>query len=383
MAANSVNISDREGTILAPYAMHSVDSLGRRYPEAVHPYRGPYQRDRDRILHSAAFRRLSQKTQVFTGEMGDYHRTRLTHTLEVSSIARTIARALRLNEDLAEALALAHDLGHPPFGHSGEDVLDECLKDDGGFNHNAQALRICELLETSYREYPGLNLTREVLEGQSQRAGKHPRSAAATGDARQQDSPLLEVQVVDAADSIAYDAHDADDSLELGLLELDQLLEVPLWREARERVEQRATALHKRQLRRAIVHEVIDWQVSDVIEHAARTLAERRIENVTAVRKAPTIIAPSAELAEKKANLERFLFDKVYRHPGVLAKRRPAQQAVRDMFNVLISDPKKLPAKFQRLAEREGIPRAAGDYLAGMTDRFALEEHGRLVGRKV
>src|SRR6188768_354685 len=164
--------TDRERAILAPYAMHSADSQGRRHPEATHPYRGPYQRDRDRILHCAAFRRLSQKTQVFTGEMGDYHRTRLTHTLEVASIARTIARALRLNEDLVEALALAHDVGHPPFGHAGEDVLNECLKDDGGFNHNAQALRIFELLESAYPDFPGLNLSREVLEGQRHRADK-------------------------------------------------------------------------------------------------------------------------------------------------------------------------------------------------------------------
>src|SRR6185369_1606144 len=163
---------EREDLILAPYAMHSANTKGRRHPEPPHPYRGPYQRDRDRILHSAAFRRLSQKTQVFTGEMGDYHRTRLTHTLEVSSIARTIARALRLNEDLVEALALAHDLGHPPFGHSGEDVLDECLQNDGGFNHNEQALRIFELLESGYADFPGLNLTREVLEGQGHRADK-------------------------------------------------------------------------------------------------------------------------------------------------------------------------------------------------------------------
>src|ERR1700748_3066436 len=163
---------DRERVLLAPYAMHSADSAGRRYPEAKHSYRGPYQRDRDRIIHSAAFRRLSHKTQVFTGDMGDYHRTRLTHTLEVSSIARTIARALRLNEDLVETLALAHDVGHPPFGHSGEDVLDECLRNEGGFNHNAQGLRVCELLETSYREYPGLNLSLEVLDGQRERSEK-------------------------------------------------------------------------------------------------------------------------------------------------------------------------------------------------------------------
>ena len=273
MTATPDITTDRERAILAPYAMHSADSHGRRYPESLHPYRGPYQRDRDRILHCAAFRRLSQKTQVFTGDMGDYHRTRLTHTLEVSSIARTIARALRLNEDLVEALALAHDLGHPPFGHSGEDVLNECLKDDGGFNHNAQALRICELLETSYRELPGLNLTREVLDGQRQRSEKRKHGTSSLDATRPTDSPLLEVQVVDAADSIAYDAHDADDALEVGLLVASQLLEVPLWREARERVAQRTPTLDERQLRRAIVHELIDWQVSDAIERAVRMIA--------------------------------------------------------------------------------------------------------------
>src|SRR5215216_43050 len=196
MTPQTDTIIDRERMLLAPYAMHSADSAGRRHAEAGHSYRGPYQRDRDRIIHSSAFRRLSHKTQVFTGDMGDYHRTRLTHTLEVSSIARTIARALRLNEDLVEALALAHDLGHPPFGHSGEAVLDECLKNEGGFNHNAQALRICELLETSYRELPGLNLTQEVLDGQRRRSEKH-RHTGAIGPGEANDSPLLEVQVVD------------------------------------------------------------------------------------------------------------------------------------------------------------------------------------------
>lgn len=375
MSVGSPNTSERERAILAPYAMHSANSAGREHPEPAHPYRGPFQRDRDRILHSAAFRRLSQKTQVFTGEMGDYHRTRLTHTLEVSSIARTIARALALNEDLVEALALAHDLGHPPFGHSGEDVLNACLRNEGGFNHNAQALRICELLETSYREFPGLNLSREVLDGQLRRSTKH---LAATEKA---ESPLLEVQVVDAADSIAYDAHDADDALELRLLDQKQLLDVPLWREARERVISRNPALNERTLRRAIVHEVIDWQVSDLIEQTTRALAAERVASVLDVRRAPLIVSASSSLAEKKANLERFLFDKVYRHPEVIAKRQLAQRALQETFDVLVKAPEKLPLKFQQMAEREGTPRSTGDYLAGMTDRFALDEHRRLVGK--
>jgi dGTPase len=370
MTANSEITAERERALLAPYAMHSADSAGRRHGESRHSYRGPYQRDRDRIVHSAAFRRLSYKTQVFTGDMGDYHRTRLTHTLEVSSIARTIARALRLNEDLVEALALAHDVGHPPFGHSGEDALNECLQDDGGFNHNAQALRIFELLETAYPEFPGLNLTCEVLEGQRHRVDK---SGGGLG------SPLLEVQVVDAADSIAYDTHDADDALELGLLTIDQLLELPLWREARDRVENHSR-LNGRQLRRAIVHEILDWQVSDVIEQSGRYSAAQNVESVADVRKAAVIVQPSKALHEKKIELEEFLFDKVYRHPGVLVKRCNAQHALRESFAVLVADPRRLPAKFRRLAEQEGVRRAVGDYLAGMTDRFAFEEHKRLVG---
>jgi dGTPase len=362
----------RENALLASYAMHSAESAGRRYPEPLHPYRGPYERDRDRILHSAAFRRLSHKTQVFMGEMGDYHRTRLTHTLEVSSIARTIARALRLNEDLTEALAVAHDLGHPPFGHSGEEVLDDCLSKEGGFNHNQQALRICEILESRYPDFPGLNLSLEVLEGQSHRAHKSASSHA-------EHSPLLEVQVVDAADSIAYDAHDADDSLELGLVNLDQLLGVPLWHEAGRRVKQRFVNLNERQLRRAVVHELIDWQVGDLLTEVQAQLLELNIGSATDVRHAPPIARPSLELADMKLGLERFLFKEVYRHPDVLVKRRYGQQALRETFIALVNRPEALPGKFARLAERDGIPRATADYLAGMTDRFAFEEHARLV----
>jgi dGTPase len=403
-AAQSVDLTiERERALLATYAQHSADSAGRRYPEPPHPYRGPYQRDRDRILHCAAFRRLSYKTQVFTGEMGDYHRTRLTHTLEVASIARTIARALRLNEDLVEALALAHDIGHPPFGHSGEDVLNECLREHGGFTHNAQALRIFEVIETRYPDFPGLNLTAEVLEGQRARTEKkqgaesHPEGTrqraglqtapsdsslpAPSSTLSAPSSSLLEVQVLDAADSIAYDAHDADDALELGLLNLNELLELPMWREASERVRRRFSSLNDRQLRRAIVHEVIDWQVSDVLAETERELVARGIRSVAEVRSTLTIVRASPELAEKKLGLERFLFDRVYRHADVLAKRRHAQQALRHTFELLVKHPDRLPMKFRRLAEGEGLHRAVGDYLAGMTDRYAVEEHQRLTAR--
>ena len=382
---------------LASYAMHSADSIGRAHPEATHPYRGPFQRDRDRIIHSSAFRRLAHKTQVFTGPMGDYHRTRLTHTMEVASIARTLGRALRLNEDLIESLALLHDVGHPPFGHAGEDLLDDCLRDHGGFNHNRQALRLAEFLEVRYPEFPGLNLSHEVLAGQNLRAlqsearrsrhvspgeeGATPESAQSLRDweraARSQ--MLLEMQVVDAADSIAYDTHDADDALEMGLLELDPLLEVPVWRDAAKQVKQRYAALDADPLRRAIVHQLIETLVSDLLATTRNRLAEANITSVWAIRHTPAILAaPSSEIAEQKRELEAFLFTHVYRHPTLLERRRETSMALRALFQRLVSRPERLPAASLQLADKTGIPRAVADYLASMTDRFALETLGKL-----
>ncbi len=365
-----LSVAQRESALLAPYAMHSADSAGRRYPEAPHPYRGPFQRDRDRIVHSAAYRRLSYKTQVLTDNMGDYHRTRLTHTIEVASVARTLGRALRLNEDLIEALALAHDIGHPPFGHAGEDVLDECLAAAGGFNHNQQALRLFEQLETRYPDFPGLNLSLEVLQGQHCRANKNADGA----------SPLLEVQVVDAADSVAYDTHDADDALESGLVTLDELLELPLWHDAAERVRGRYAALRPDELRRAVLHELIDWQVSDLHDGAVQRLAEGGIDSIQTVQAAEVLIAPSAELAEKKIELEMFLHERVYRHPLVMTGRRQAQAALRAMFDGLCAQPELLPERVQVRVAQEGLARAVADHLAGMTDRFAWQEFQRLFG---
>ena len=251
--------AEREKSLLASYAMHSIDSEGREHPETQHPYRGPFQRDRDRVLHSAAFRRLSGKMQVFTGDMGDYHRTRLTHTHEVASLARTIGRALRLNEDLIEAMALLHDIGHPPFGHCGEDVLDECLKHQGGFSHNQFAIDLVTRLEERYTAYPGLNLTREVLSGQNFRSDKQ--------DAQTQ---MLEIQVVDAADSIAYDAHDVDDAIKLGLLSWDQLSELALVQRARGIVPLDQTPeQHRRQL---LVHTLLDLQMEDFLTYSQQIL---------------------------------------------------------------------------------------------------------------
>lgn len=353
--------------LLAPYAMHSADSAGRLHPEEDHPYRSPYQRDRDRVVHSSAFRRLAHKTQVFTGDMGDYHRSRLTHTLEVASVARTVGRALRLNEDLIEALALVHDVGHPPFGHAGEGVLDKCLADVGGFNHNRQALRVVTLLETRYPEFPGLNLTAEVLSGQEARADKAGPM------------PLLEVQLVDAADSIAYDAHDADDAFELGLLPLEELECVELWATAASHVRRRRPGVEGKRLRRSIVHELIDMLVSDLLAVSTALLAESAPADAAAAMSAGRrLIAPSDEIAAKKKELESFLFKRVYRHPRVLDERERAGLALREMFAYYAARPAELPVKFQAIAARDGVARATGDYLAGMTDRFALEQHALL-----
>ena len=365
-----MSIADRERLLLAPYAMHSGDSRGRKYDEPTHTYRGPFQRDRDRIVHSAAYRRLSAKMQVFTGELGDYHRTRLTHTHEVASVARTVGRALALHEDLIEALALAHDLGHPPFGHAGEDTLDELLADEGGFSHNRHALRIVEELEQRYPDFPGLNLSIEVLEGQATRIDKR-------AEAKQQ--PLLEVQVVEAADSVAYDTHDADDALELGLLELGELLELPLWAEAARRVERRYGTLEGKPLKRAVLHELIDWQISDLIDRASRRLAGEAIDSVEAVRGCGhLLIEVSSELAERKRELEQFLYARVYRHPQVLHVRGEAQSMLREMFAGYVARPELLPGGFAGRVERAGLRRTVADYLAGMTDRYAQQEYRRL-----
>jgi dGTPase len=362
----------REAMLLVPYAMRSADSRGRKHPEPAHPYRGPFQRDRDRIVHCAAFRRLSQKTQVFTGhQLGDYHRSRLTHTLEVTSIARTLARALRVNEDLSEALALQHDLGHPPFGHAGEDLLDECLRSVGGFDHNAQALRIVEELEARYPGFAGLNLSHEVLEGQRHRVEKCARAGAA--------GCLLETQIVDAADSLAYDSHDPDDALEVGLLTFDELMQIRIWREAVQRVRQRYASLDNSELRRAAVHELIDWQANDLMQATTQRLMAHDLHSADYVRRTPTLVLPGAELAEMKAELERFLQERVYRHADLLAFRQQAQERLQALFEQYVASPELLPATFQSRIAADGLARTVGDYLAGMTDRFADQEYKRRI----
>lgn len=370
-------VDEREEALFATYAMFSRQSRGRKHPQAEHSYRGPYQRDRDRIIHSAAFRRLSGKMQVFTGDFGDYHRTRLTHTHEVSCLARTLGRALRLNEDLIEALALFHDIGHPPFGHAGEDALDEVLRDYGGFSHNRFALTIAEDLEQRYAEFPGLNLTYELLEGQHTRAEKAALFAATGGC-----GPLLEVQVVEAADSMTYDAHDSDDAVKLGLVTLDELQETTLVREAVAAARSRYANCSGDLLRKAVVHGLIERQVSEVLRVSSQRLAECRGLTSEEVRRLDFRIGPGSELAELKRELERFLYSRVYRHPQLIAMRTEAQSKLQQAFQGYLQQPELLPPHHFRRVERVGTPRAVGDYLAGMTDRFFETTFDRHFGRR-
>jgi dGTPase len=370
-----LTIEERESRLLAPYALASFQSRGRRYAEAEHPYRGPFQRDRDRILHSSAFRRLSGKMQVFTGDRGDYHRTRLTHTFEVASIARTIGRALRLNEDLVEALALFHDIGHPPFGHAGEDALDECLADEGGFSHNRYALTLAEELEQRHHPFPGLNLTWEVLEGQATRL---PEARESEGQSHgTAEGRLLEVQIVDLADSITYDAHDADDAVKLGLVSLDELAQIPLVQMALEHVQSQTPNLGGSVLRKAVVHRLIDCQVSSLLEVAGQVLSRRGFSNSSDARRSPPL-EPDGEMAERKRELEAFLYERVYRHPELIRVRAMARQRLVTLFEAFLANPNRLPERFQQRAEQVGLPRSVGDYLAGMTDRFCNQQFHQL-----
>jgi dGTPase len=355
-----LTVHEREALILAPYATFSVDSAGREHPEAEHPYRGPFQRDRDRVLHSSAYRRLSGKMQVFTGEMGDYHRTRLTHTQEVATIARTIGRTLRLNEDLIEALALVHDIGHPPYGHAGEDVLSECLAEEGGFSHNQYALTLVRELEKRFTSYPGLNLTREVLAGQTARVDKKRRAVPVS----------LEVQLVDAADSTTYDAHDTDDAIKLGLVTLDDMAEVDLIRDGLRHVRAQYAALDPDMLRKAVVHWLIEVQVTDLIDYCGRALQRLAIGSAAEAAARDFTIGPSPDLAQQKRALEDFLYGRVYRHPHLIFVRERAQQRLHKMFEGYVRRPELIPAKYQYRIGTAGIRRTVADYIAGMTDHY-------------
>jgi dGTPase len=358
------DIHRREEAILASYAIHTRDCRGREYSEEEHAYRGPFQRDRDRVLHSSAFRRLAYKTQVFTGDMGDYHRSRLTHTMEVASVAQTMARVLRLNEDLVQALALLHDVGHPPYGHVGEAVLNECLADDGGFSHNQHALTLACELESRRPEYPGLNLTIDMLEGQRCRIRKYLAG---------EHLPPLEVQLVDLADSITYNAHDVDDAVKVGLLTLDQVADVPLVARTIESVRQEHPRSEGKMVRKLVVRGLIDVQVTEAIRHNLGVVQEADPRSVADVATLGVRLGDYAEFAREKADLQKFLYENVYKHPELMKIRVRASDQLRRMFHGYLQSPNWLPEKFrERRAEAVGLRRTVGEYLAGMTDRYCM-----------
>jgi dGTPase len=368
---------------LAPYAADPAGSRGRKYA-ASRDYRNPYQRDRDRIIHSTAFRRLEYKTQVFVNHEGDYYRTRLTHTLEVSQIARSISRALGLNEDLTEAVALAHDLGHTPFGHSGEEVLRELMKDHGGFEHNFQGLWVVDRLEKRYPDFPGLNLTWEVRESMVKHHSRYDdegKSRRYWGDYEfdERTYPLLEAQVVDLSDAAAYDSHDIDDGLTAGFIEEEELMELPLFAEAAELVRKKHGKLDKVLRIRQIVRVLINIEVMDVLAETRKRIKEAGLSSTDDVReRGREIVAFSPERARGKGELEKFLYDRLYSHHRVKRMSLKAGRFVTELFNAYVDEPRQLPPEYQRHIEEVGLQRGVCDYVAGMTDRYAQDEYKKL-----
>ena len=368
----------REERELAPYAMKSKDSRGRKYPEEEHPYRSIYQRDRDRIIHSTAFRRLEYKTQVFVNHEGDYYRTRLTHTIEVAQIARSIARALNLNEDLAEAIALAHDLGHTPFGHSGEDALKKLMEGHGGFEHNLHGLRVVDILEQKYPNFPGLNLSWEVKESIVKHISPYDHTSTTT-EYNIDERPLLEAQIVDKADSIAYDNHDLDDSLKAGIITDDDLQTVDLWRETQKKVKQKYVINNHDILIAQTVRTLINMEVTDLLENTLSRLKREGIKTVKDVRNHPNLIVSfSPALSEQKKKLQNFLFKNVYQHYRVARMSDKAKRFLEELFIAFIKNPKQLPSEYQRWIEEASLYQGVCDYIAGMTDRFAQDEYKKL-----
>jgi dGTPase len=370
---------------LAAYALKSSDSRGRRHAEPEDPHRTSFARDRDRVIHSGAFRRLEYKTQVLVNGTGDNFRTRMTHTLEVAQIARSVGRALGLNETLVETVALAHDLGHPPFGHSGEEELREVMVEHGGFEHNSQALRIVDLLENPYPGRQGLNLTYETRSSLLKHGAKSAGPCA--DDVAMEPQPWLEAQVADMADSLAYVSHDLDDGLRFGVFTEAELGELELWRRARDEAKRRYPHASSRERLRPSIHATLALPVADLIESSDRRIREAGVEDALAARRAPArLIAFSDEMAEVQVEAKRYLFKRFYHAEQVVTVRREARRMLRDLFAVLREKPAEM-AEWARRRLEQPLPgdspwRLTCDYIAGMTDRFAQQEHERLTASK-
>jgi dGTPase len=370
-------LEEKEKRFLSPYAQLSSQTRGRRIPEEECTIRPAFQHDRDRIIHSKSFRRLKHKTQVFLVPGGDHYRTRLTHTLEVAQISRSIARALSLNEDLAEAIALVHDVGHTPFGHAGEETLDQIMKDHGGFEHNRQTLRVVDLLEEKYTDFPGLNLTYEVREGimKHETLYDHPIPK----DFKPDQKATLECQLVSLADEIAYHCHDVDDGLASDILKEEELSRIALWSDLVKNLELRRDDLSSSQRRHQMVRLLIDFEVSDLIEETNHKLKEHRVESLEDVRTAGENVV---QFSESTRNLNRqlkdFLFERMYRHYRMVRMADKARRIIARLFEVYLENSDQLPPSFRRQFKDEDKMQLICDYIAGMTDRFALQEYKKL-----
>jgi len=367
-----------EDSVLAPYAMRSSASRGRVHPEPEHAFRLAFQRDRDRIIHSTAFRRLEYKTQVFVNHEGDYYRTRLTHSMETAQIARTVARALCLNQDLAEAVALAHDLGHTPFGHAGERSLNQLMAAHGGFEHNSQCLRIVDRLEDRYPGFHGLNLSFEVRESIVKHSPPYDKPLATAFDPGR--APCLEAQIVDYADEIAYNSHDIDDGLKSGLLTVEQLAEVSLWRQVHGDVRRASPDADFRIVRHQVRRTLINLLVNDLIATVRLRLHSLGLDTLDTIRAVGQPIATFSDAVEaQRLELKAFLMTNLYRHYRVMRMAAKADRIMGDLFRAYMEEPAQLPPHVtKRYRDGETLARVVADYIAGMTDRFALDEHKKL-----
>lgn len=370
-------LEEYENQTLAPYAVHSKDSKGRVYPEEEADFRTRFQRDRERILHTTAFRRLEYKTQVFINHEGDYYRTRLTHSLEVAQIGRSVARSLGANEDLVETICLAHDLGHPPFGHSGEAALARLMRDYGGFNHNQHSVRIVTTLENRYPDFPGLNLSWEVVEGMV----KHETDYD-IADAKEYAPELrghLEAQIANVADELAYTSHDLDDGLRSGMITPAQLDGIAIWEIVNESIGRRKTETLDELSRHQIIRRLINFEVTDLIQSIDRYLRKSNVKSALEVQKLPyNVVGFSEDMYRRNRELKDFLFANLYRHYRVVRMSAKAEKIVAKLFGIYQKTPAALPPGIQELVPDRGLERTICDYIAGMTDRFAIDEYKRL-----
>ena len=380
MPRDRSELEQLEHQLLAPFAQKSTDSRGRAFPEPKHALRTDFQRDRDRIIHSRAFRRLEYKTQVFLNGTGDHLRTRLTHTMEVAGISRGIARALRLNEDLAEGIALAHDLGHSPFGHAGEEMLNKLMKDHGGFEHNLQSLRVVTELEEKYPGFNGLNLTWETREGLAKHFTEYDKPTHL--EEFNFKSSSLEAQIGNVADEVTYYSHDLDDGLDANLITLDQLREVEIWQTTFERVNHEHPGMDRERLREFTIRELIEREVSDVIATSAANIAGAKVNSADEVRRlSKPLISYSKDLKKANQQLRDFLYQNLYFNPIAHAPHERAVVALGELFRAYAANPRLMGESTQRRLGEVGLYRAICDYIAGMTDRFALEEYKRICQR--